>query len=123
MRNRSLKNKTNDYLAVPGSGNVFADIGVPSPEEALLKSELARQIGEIIKKNRWTQAEAAAAIGIDQPKVSALLRGRLRDFSIDRLVRFVHGLNQDAEITIKPKRTLKTVAGSPRRRLQPTART
>ncbi len=112
MRNGSRTSNS----AIAGSGNVFADIGVPEPEEALLKSELARQIGEIIKHNKWTQAEAAVTMGIDQPKVSALLRGRLRDFSIDRLVRFLHRLNQDVQIVVTSKDSPQSAPSTKRKR-------
>lgn len=87
---------------VRGSGNVFADLGVPSAEEELAKAELARKIGHIIALQKLTQVEAAARLGIDQPKVSALLRGKLRGFSSDRLFRFLNALGRDVEIVIRP---------------------
>ena len=83
------------------SGNVFADLGLVDPKEALAKAELARAISLAIAKRRMTQAQAAQLLGIDQPKVSALTRGRLRGFSIDRLLRFLLTLDHDVEITIK----------------------
>ncbi len=82
------------------SGNVFADIGHPDPDTALAKAQLARQIATIIEQRGWTQVEAAAALGIDQPKVSALMRGRLREFSADRLLRFLTRLDRDVDITV-----------------------
>jgi predicted XRE-type DNA-binding protein len=84
------------------SGNVFADLGVDNPEEALAKSELARQIGNLIKKKKLTQRQAAEILGIDQPKISALIRGRLRSFSLERLIRFLNELGQDVSIMISP---------------------
>ena len=86
----------------PSSGNVFADIGVTNPEEAFAKAELARQIGEILGKRRLTQAQAAQLLDIDQPKVSALLRGKLSGFSTERLFRFLNALGRDVQIVIKP---------------------
>lgn len=85
------------------SGNVFADLGLPEPEEALAKAELARRIGRIIKSRRLSQAQAADVLGIDQPKVSSLLRGKLSGFSTDRLLRFLNALDRDVEIVIKRK--------------------
>jgi predicted XRE-type DNA-binding protein len=85
------------------SGNVFADLGVDKPAEALLKAELALQIGRIIDDRGLTQTAAAKVLGVDQPKVSALLRGRLAGFSIDRLVRFAATLGQDVEIVLHPR--------------------
>ena len=85
------------------SGNVFADLRVPDAEDALAKAGMAQAISSIIAKRHLTQREAARLLGIDQPKVSALVRGRLSGFSIDRLLRFLVALDRDVEITIKPK--------------------
>lgn len=82
------------------SGNVFADLGLANPEESLAKAEVARQIGKLIKKRRLSQTKAAAMLGIDQPKVSALLRGYLTGFSLERLFRFLNALGQDVHIDI-----------------------
>lgn len=84
------------------SGNVFADLGLPDPEQALAKAELARAISAVIAERHLTQRDAAELLGIDQPKVSALSRGRLSGFSIDRLLRFLLALDRDVQITIKP---------------------
>lgn len=93
----------NDISVIEGSGNVFADLGVESPEDALAKAKLAHTISQIIASQRLTQTQAAAILGIDQPKVSALQRGRLVGFSIERLLRFLLALNRDIDILIKPK--------------------
>jgi predicted XRE-type DNA-binding protein len=85
------------------SGNVFADLGLPDAEEALAKSRLAQYIAETISRKRLTQVQVAAILEIDQPEVSALLRGRLTGFSTDRLLRFLTALDQDVEIVIKSK--------------------
>ena len=89
---------------VVGSGNVFADLGHPRPAEALAKAELARKISAMIARRGLTQAAAAEVLEIDQPKVSALKRGRLTGFSLDRLVRFLVLLGSDVEIVVKPRR-------------------
>lgn len=88
---------------IPSSGNVFADLGLPDAEEALAKADLARQIARLIARQEWTQIRAAQALGIDQPKISALLRGRLDGFSIERLIRFLNTLGQEVEISVRPK--------------------
>ncbi len=88
---------------VVGSGNVFEDLGHPRPAEALAKAELARKIGALITKRGLTQAGAAEVLKVDQPKVSALVRGRLAGFSLDRLVRFLVLLGSDVEIVVKPR--------------------
>lgn len=88
---------------VMSSGNVFLDIGVEEPDEMLLKADLAHNISRIIDDNCWTQEQAAVALGVDQPKVSALVRGRLSGFSVDRLLRYVNVLGYDVTIRISPK--------------------
>ena len=82
------------------SGNVFTDLGVAEPEEELTKVQLASHIRHTIKR-RPTQLQAAHLMGLDQPKVSALMNGRLTGFSSDRLMRFLAALGQDVEIVIK----------------------
>jgi predicted XRE-type DNA-binding protein len=84
-----------------GSGNVFADLGVANPEEELAKAQLASHIRHAIRRRRLTQMRAAALMGLDQPKVSALMNGRLGGFSSDRLLRFLMALGQDVQIVVK----------------------
>src|SRR3954465_14390328 len=85
-------------------GNVFADLGLKNPEELLAKAELVQRIADIIAERKLTQVRAANLLGIDQPKVSALLRGKLDGFSTDRLFRFLNALGKDVEIVIRPAR-------------------
>ena len=93
--------RTDDMSVTPGGGNVFAGIGLPDPEEELTKAPRASRLREIIRRRRLTQAAAASLIGIDQPKVSALLNGRLANFSSDRLMRLLTALGQDVDITVR----------------------
>lgn len=90
-----------------GSGNVFEDLGYPNPEEALAKAELARQIYKTIKARKLTQKQAAKILGIDQPKISDIIRGKLSRYSIDRLMRFLRILGKDIEIHIKDNKSRK----------------
>ncbi len=85
------------------TGNVFADIGVAEPEVARAKAELARQIDRIIRTRDLKQVAVTKILGVDQGKVSALVRGRLAGFSTDRLLRFLNALGRDIEIVIKKK--------------------
>ena len=85
------------------SGNVFEDIGLAESAVLLVKSELAARIAVIIEKRGLTQAKAAEILGMDQPSVSDLVRGRLRGFSSDRLFRFLTALGQDVKIVIVPR--------------------
>lgn len=82
------------------SGNVFADIKIPNAGQYLAKADLAARILEIVQRRRLTQSAAGKILGISQPKVSALLRGRLDGFSSDRLFRFLNALGCDVQISI-----------------------
>lgn len=91
-----------------GSGNVFADLGLPNPDEALAKAGLAQAIADTIQRRGLTQDEAAEIMGLDQPKVSAIVRGRLTGFTQDRLTRCILALGNDVEITIRPRERYAT---------------
>lgn len=95
-----------DY--VESSGNVFADLGLPNAEEMLAKAELAIKIAGIIRQRRLTQVQAASMLEVDQPKISALIRGRLSGFSIERLLRFLLLLGTDVSITIRPRGRMRS---------------
>lgn len=71
-------------------------------EDASAKGELGRRISRLIKERKLTQTQAGELLGIDQPKISALLNGRLRSFSLERLIRFLNELGQDVSIMISP---------------------
>jgi predicted XRE-type DNA-binding protein len=86
------------------SGNVFADLGLPHPEQELLKAELTLQIFRSIKNRKLTQAQAGKILGIKQPHVSDLLRGRARAFSAERLMEFLTSLGHDVEVRVKRTR-------------------
>src|SRR5206468_11686320 len=86
------------------SGNVFADLGLPQPEQELLKARLTLQIYRLIKERGLTQVEAGKLLGIKQPHVSALMRNRSGTFSVERLLDFLTALGQDVEITVRPTR-------------------
>lgn len=98
-----VKKRETEIPVTASGGNVFADMGLPEPDEELTKAQLASHIRQVIKGQRLTQAAAAALMGIDQPKVSALLNGRLANFSSERLMRLLTALGQDVDITVKAK--------------------
>ena len=85
------------------SGNVFADIGVRDPEEMLVKAELSARIVDIVRARGLTQVAAAKLLGVDQPRVSALFRGQIRQFSVERLMRFLTALHRDVRILVEAK--------------------
>ncbi len=91
---------SDDMTVHDSSGNVFADLGIENPAEYLAKSELAAEILRIIQRRRLTQAEAGKLLGLRQPKVSDLLRGRLDGFSTDRLLRFITLLGYNVQIRL-----------------------
>ncbi|MEG4108743.1 helix-turn-helix transcriptional regulator [Microcoleus sp. S13_C5] len=92
------------------SGNIFADLGMPNSDEMLMKAELVRQITEIVRQRKLNQLQAAEVLGIDQPKVSALMRGKLTGFSTERLFRFLNALGCDVQIVVKQKLESPAVA-------------
>ncbi len=88
----------------PSTGNVFADLGLADAEEHLIKAGLVVKIGRIIRQRELTQTAAAQLMGIDQPKVSAMLAGQFRGYSVERLMRFLVALGHDVEIVVKPRK-------------------
>jgi predicted XRE-type DNA-binding protein len=90
-----------------GSDNIFRDLGFPNAEEHLVKAQLVLKIDTIMKKRRLKQVEAARLFGVRQPDVSKMLRGEFRQFSVERLLRFLVALGQDVEIVVKPHRDRK----------------
>jgi len=85
------------------SGSVYADLGFKNHEEMETKSNLVMEISKVIKKKKLTQTEAAEIFGISQPKLSELLNGRFRGYSIERLIHFLNEIGQDVDIIVKPK--------------------
>ena len=92
--------KTKDYEI--GSGNVFKDVGMPNAEEHMLKADLVYWIDILLKQNDLKQVDAAKLFGVKQPDVSNMLRGHFRQFSVERLLRFLVALGQDVDIVVKP---------------------
>ncbi len=88
---------------IPSSGNVFADMGLPDAAELDTKACLGAAINRIVERRGLSQGEVAAALEINQPKVSALLHYKLEGFSVERLMRFLVALGQDVEIVVKAK--------------------
>jgi predicted XRE-type DNA-binding protein len=86
----------------PGSGNVFADLGLADAGEHLIKAGLVVKIDRTLRQRHLTQTAAAHLMGIDQPKVSAMLAGQFRGYSVERLMRFLVALGHDVEIVVKP---------------------
>ena len=95
-----------DYEA--GSGNVFADVGLPNAKEHLVKAQLVYKIDGLMKSRGMNQVAAAKLFGVKQPDVSKMLRGDFRQFSVERLLRFLVALGQDVEIVVKPHRGART---------------
>ncbi len=97
------KKRESDTPVTESSDDVFADMGLPEPEEELTKAQLVSHIRRVIKRQRLTQVAAAALMGIDRPTMSALLSGRLANFSSERLMRLLTALGQDVDITVRTK--------------------
>jgi len=103
-KTKATRNKKSASSITEGSPNVFADLGLPNPEQELMKARLTLQIYRIIQERGMTQSEAAAALGIKQPNVSLLMRNRAGGFSIGRLLEFLTALGQDVEVRVRPAR-------------------
>ena len=86
------------------TGNVFTDIGLPNPEEHLVKAKLVLKIDTLLRERGLKQVAAAKLFGVKQPDVSKMLNGDFRQFSVERLMRFLVALGQDVEIVVKPQR-------------------
>ena len=99
-----MKKKTALPSHEVGSGNVFADLGLPNAEEHQLKATLVVQIARLIKARKLSQVDAARLIGIKQPDLSKILRGHFHGFSVERLLRMLTAFGRDVEITTRPHR-------------------
>lgn len=102
MKTKTEKNKLKREKS---SGNVFKDLGLPNSEELLAKAEIACQIGVLIKKKKLSQAKVAKLLKITQPKISLLLNGKLKGFSLEKLLKFLNILGQDVKISTTPSRS------------------
>ena len=89
---------------IEGTGNVFADLGLPDAADRQTKTRLAMAVNAIVKERRLKQTDTARILGIPQPKVSALANYRLDHFSVEKLMSFLNALDQDVEIVIRPRR-------------------
>ncbi len=89
-----------DLTSTPSSGNVFADLGLPDADDLMAKANLALHIRRTIEARKLTEVQAAKLLGLDQPKISSIVNGRLDGFSTDRLLRFLNDLGCDIRITI-----------------------
>jgi predicted XRE-type DNA-binding protein len=101
MLKKNLKEQK-EIERIASSGNVYANTDHSNSEEALAKAELAILISSVIKRKKLTQKKAAELIGIDQPKISAIIRGQLSGFTLDRLFRFLMALGMNIIIKVKP---------------------
>ena len=102
-RKKSIPADDSKISIKDSSGNVFEDIGFPNPEESLLKAELSHKIRDSIRRKKLTAEQASECLGIDQTKISAIVKGNNGRFSIDRLIRFLRILGNDVDIVVKAK--------------------
>ena len=93
-----------DTSITRGTGNVFADLGLPDAGERQTKTRLALALNRIIKDQGLKQIDAARLLGVPQPKVSALVNYRLEGFSVEKLMNFIVALGRDVEIIVRPPR-------------------
>lgn len=85
-----------------GSGNVFADLGLPDHNTHFLKAQIVSEIYRLAKGRKLTQAQAGKRMGISQPEVSRMFKGNFREYSVDRLMGFLTTFDRDIEIVVRP---------------------
>jgi predicted XRE-type DNA-binding protein len=100
-------NDNTENVVIDSSGDVFADLGLHLSEQDTLKVIIAHAITSVVQDGAYTQAEAATIMGIDQPKVSKLMRGRLKEFTADRLVECFLLLGYDIQLAYRKSSTKK----------------
>jgi predicted XRE-type DNA-binding protein len=100
-----MKRRTDRTRVEKSSGNVFADLGLPDAEERLAKADMALAIARELAERGLRQGEAADLLGVAQPDISNLTRGRLAGYSLERLARLLNRLGRDVEIRVKPRRS------------------
>jgi predicted XRE-type DNA-binding protein len=106
-----MKTRVIDGIGIEeSSGNVYADLGMPDAEGMLVKCQLSMKIEEIIKSRRWTQQQAAQALGMSQPKLSKMLRGQFRGISQAKMLEYLNRLGRDVQIVIGPARRTRVRA-------------
>lgn len=105
-----MANKRNGQVVVPSSGNVFTDLGLREPGEKHTRVRLAVAINQILETRHLSQTGAARLLGVNQPKISALVNYRLEGFSVERLMNFLNALDRDVEIVIRRKPRSKRAA-------------
>jgi len=103
MKKRTFEEEIADSRVEIGSGSVYTDLGLKNHDEMETKSNLVLEISKAIKKKKLTQTQAAEIFGISQPKLSELLSGRFRGYSVERLIHFLNDIGQDVDIVVKSK--------------------
>ena len=103
MKKKTYEEELIDSRAEIGSGSVYADLGLKNYVEMETKSNLVMEISKAIKKRKLTQTQAADIFGISQPKLSELLSGHFRGYSVERLIHFLNDIGKDVDIVVKSK--------------------
>lgn len=102
-KEKTIEEEWADTRVEIGSGSVYADLGLKNYKEMETKSNLVIEISKAIKKKKLTQTQAAEIFGISQPKLSELLSGHFRGYSVERLIYFLNEIGQDVDIVVKSK--------------------
>ena len=99
-----MSTSSSSVIVEAGSGNIFADLGLPDAEETLLKAQVVSVLHRLIKARKLTQTAAAKLVGVSQPDMSHILHGQFRGWSVERLMRMLTAFEQDVEIIVRPHR-------------------
>ena len=87
-----------------GSGNVFADLGLPDAGPHFLKAQIVAEIYRLATLRKLTQAQVCKRLGISQPEVSRMFKGHFREYSVERLMEFLTSFDRDVEIIVRPRK-------------------
>ena len=87
-----------------GSGNIFADLGLPDAETHFLKAQIVAEIYRLTNQRKLPQVHAGKLMGISQPEVSRMFKGNFREYSVDRLMAFLTAFDRDVEIVVRPRK-------------------
>ena len=95
---------TRELRIQAGSGNIFADLGLPDAGPHFLKAQIVSEIYRLAAAKKLTQSQVGKRLGISQPEVSRMFKGHFREYSIERLMQFLTSFDRDVEIVVRPRK-------------------
>jgi predicted XRE-type DNA-binding protein len=102
-KQRTHEEELADERVEIGYGSIYEQLGYKDYKEMETKATLVMEISKAIKKKKMTQTICAKILGISQPKLSELLNGHFRGYSVERLIHFLNELGKDVDIVVRTK--------------------